>query len=71
MDTVDTDGRVGDFHNGQDGQGAKIHKEFLYKKNKTSTLMEKMNRHFPKEGLQKAKKHMERCLIISKSKHAN
>lgn len=56
---------------GQDGQGAKIYEEFSYNKNKTSTLIEKMNGQFPKEGFQKANKHLERCLIISKSKHAN
>lgn len=54
------------------GLTSKTHKEFLYiNKNETSILIENMNRQFPKEGIQKANKHTKRCLIISKSKHAN
>lgn len=54
------------------GLTSKIHKEFLYSnKNETAILIENMNRQFPKEVIQKANKHTKRCLMISKSKHAN
>lgn len=54
------------------GSISRIYKEFLYiNKNKTSALIENMNRKFTKEGIQKANKHMKRCLIISKSKYAS
>lgn len=51
---------------------SRIYKEFLYiNKNKTSARIENMNRKFTKEGIQKANKHMKRCLIISKSEYAS
>lgn len=54
------------------GLTARIYKKFLYiNENKISTLIENMNRQLTKEGIQKANKHMKRCLIISKLKHAN
>lgn len=51
---------------------SRIYKEFLcIDENKSSTLIENMNRQFTKEGNEKANKHMKRCLIISKLKRAN
>lgn len=73
-DTVNPDGEweISTVFRMDEGLTGRIDKEFLYiNKNKTSTLIGNMNRQFTKEGIQKANKHMKRCLIIRKSKHAN
>lgn len=56
------------------GRTSRRYKEFLYiNKNKISALIENINRQLKKkkEGIQKANKCMQRCLIISKLKYAN
>lgn len=56
------------------GGTSRRYKEFLYiNKNKISALIENINRQLKKkkEGIQKANKCMQRCLIISKLKYAN
>lgn len=55
------------------GGTSRRYKEFLYiNKNKISALIENINRQLKKkEGIHKANKRMQRCLIISKLKYAN